>query len=110
MNLALEGEGKDTGFVLYRETFFVRTLAMNNAFTIHPLRTIYITILPLPVDHLPVGLDLSGAPVCSILRVGLGAGVVGEAVVGEGEDASLILDSEALAMCVSCQGQPEPEE
>ena len=40
MNLALEGEGKDTGFVLYREAFFVRTLTMNNAFTIHPLITI----------------------------------------------------------------------
>ena len=98
MNLALEGEGKDTGFVLYRETFFV-----TNTIT-------EITILPLPVDDLPVGLDLSGAPVCSILRVGLGAGVVGEAFVGEGEDASLILDSPALAMCVSCQGQPEPED
>ena len=98
MNLALEGEGKDTGFVLYRETFFVTNTVTE------------ITILPLSVDDLPVGLDLSGAPVCSILRVGLGAGVVGDSFVGEGEDASLFLDSPALAICVSCQGQAEPED
>ena len=99
MNLALVGEGEDTGLVLFRETFCRAATKMTD-----------ITILPLLADDLPACLDLSSTPVCSIHRVGLGAGVVGEAFVGEGEDASLTLDSPAVAMCVSYQGQAKPED
>ena len=47
MNLALVGEGEDTGFVLSRETL---------------CRAGLVTVLPLVVDDLPAGVDLSGAP------------------------------------------------
>lgn len=81
MNLALVGEGEDTGFVLFRETFCGAAL---------------VTVLPLLVDDLPVGVDLSGAP--GQLRVGLGAGLVGDSFVGEGEDASVALKSPTISM------------
>ena len=93
MNLALVGEGEDTGFVLFCETFSGAGL---------------VTVLPLVVDDLPVGVDLSGAP--GQLRLGLGAGLVGHSFVGEGEDASVALNSPTLSMCVSYQeGQAEAE-
>ena len=91
MNLALVGEGEDTGFVLSRETLCGAGL---------------VTVLPLVVDDLPVGLDLIGAP--GQFRLGLGAGLVGHSFVGEGEDASVSLNSPTLSMCVCYQeGQTE---
>lgn len=93
MNLALVGEGEDTGFVLFRETLCRAGLA---------------TVLPLVVDDLPVGVDLSGTP--GQFRLGLGAGLVGDSFVGEGEDASVALKSPTLSMCVCYQeGQAEAE-
>jgi len=93
MNLALVGEGEDTGFVLYRETFPGAAL---------------LTVLPRLVDDLPVRLDLGGAP--GQLRLGPGAGLVGHSFVGEGEDASVTFDSPTVSMCVCYQdGQAEAE-
>ena len=68
INLAFVGEGEDTGFVLSREAFCGAAL---------------VTVLPLVVDDLSVGVDLSGAP--GQFRVGLRAGLVGHFFVGKGE-------------------------
>ena len=93
MNLALVGEGEDTGFVLSREAFCGAAL---------------VTVLPLVVDDLPAGVDLRGTP--GQFRVGFGAGLVGDPFVGEGEDASVTFDSPTLSTCVSYQdGQAEAE-
>ena len=86
MNLALVGEGEDTGFVLYGETFCLLELISG--------APALLTVAPLIGDDLPARGDLSGTP--GLSRVGLGAVLVGDAFVGEGEDTAVSLHSPAL--------------
>ena len=92
MNLSLVGAGEDTGLVPSGVALCRAELA---------------TVLPLAVDHLPAGVDLSGAP--RQFRVGLRAGLVGDSFVGEGEDALVALYRPTLSMCDCYQGEESEE-
>ena len=86
VNFPLVGEREDTGCVSFRATFpRVELISRGPAL---------LAVPPLLVDDLPTGGDLSGAPGQD--RVGLGAALVGDAFVAEGEDAAVALESPAL--------------
>ena len=100
MNFPPVGEGEDTRLVLSREAFCRAELIFwEDEFIILGDELIswlatLPAVLPLAVDDHPVGEDLSGAP--GLHRVLPSAGVVGDALVGEGEDAAVPLNSPAL--------------
>ena len=53
-------------------------------------------VLPLVVDHHPLTVHLGGAPGLVVVRLGRGAGLVGDALVGEGEHTGAALLSAAV--------------
>ena len=84
MNLALVCEGEDTGFVLSGETLCRAELVTELIFEVIVLQ--------------------GGAP--GLNGVGLRAGVIGDAVVGEGEFAPVKVESLApFSQCVGHQGE-----
>ena len=56
-------------------------------------------VLPLVVDHHPLTVHLGGAPGLVVVRLGRGAGFVGDALEGEGEH------TRAALLCAAVWGK-----